>query len=143
MRLIIDSSGEEIVSRDLVGIAGRTVDAEPAMVAILDQIRAAEREQFASRGQSGSGGWAPLAGGGEATLRDTDALFEALTGETADSVAITSRTGADYGTTLPYAIRHQTGTSRMPQRRPVQLPDRVRRDIVRTLQNFVMTGAVR
>lgn len=147
MDLLIDTLGSErAVARTLFGISGRVVDVEPAMGDVLDLIRRATRAQFDSEGASGSGGWPRLAEstirrkGNARVLRDTDALYRALTGETGESVAITKADGLDFGTTLFYAHLHQTGTGRMPRRRPVQLPDRTRQEAARIVQRFVIEG---
>lgn len=146
MRLVIDSLGEELVARELIGIAGRASDITGAGPALVDELRAAERRQFESEGRAGSGGWAPLAEstiaakGHDRILRDTDALFEALTGDSGDSVVVTDADGVDFGATLDYAGLHQTGTTRMPRRRPAQLADRDRQNLVRILQRFVVEG---
>lgn len=145
MLLKIDSHGDELVARELLGMSGRVVDVEPVMPVLLGQVRAGSKRQFDTEGRSGSGGWAPLADstiarkGHDRILRDRDELYEALTGETGDSVAVTLPDGFDWGTTLVRGFLHQQGTDRMPAR-PQQLPDRTRRDMVRTLQRFVITG---
>lgn len=145
MRLVIDSLGQQAVARDLLGIGARAVDVEPAMRAILGQLRRAEVRQFDSQGAYGSGGWPELAPSTiarkqaagldsrilHATLRLRDSLTRAAD---TDELAIPRHDGLDFGTLVPYARYH------VKKRPPVQLPDGERREMVRTLQRFVITG---
>jgi len=143
MDLIIDSLGEELVARRLLGVAGRVVDMRAPMRELLDRLRQVERRQFDSQGAYGSGGWQALAPstvakkGNDRILVDSGALYAAMTGETGDSISVALPDGLDFGTTLPYAVYHQQGRG-VPQRRVAQLPDVVRRDMVRILQRSVM-----
>lgn len=148
MRLTIDSHGEQLVARELFGIAGRAVDLRPAMVEIRDRIWDDTKRQFDSEGAFGSGEWDPLApstvAGKAAAGLDPRILHakgdmeRALTGQSGASIGVASRDGLAIGSTLPYPALHQSGTSRMPQRRPMQLPDRTRRDIPKIVQRYVI-----
>lgn len=149
MRLTIDAVGEEIVSRDLLRFGERAVDVEPAMHEVADLLRRSMVRQFDSAGAYGSGGWAPLAASTVAAkqaqgldpriLRARGDLFDSLTEEGhPDHLSIVRHDGLDFGTTDPKARFHQTGTARMPQRRPVQLPEADRREAVRILQRHIV-----
>jgi hypothetical protein len=150
MRLTIDSQGEELISRDLFGMAGRAADVRPAMVEIRDLIWDATSRQFASEGAFGSGGWEPLAsstveakeraGLDRRILHATLRMERSVTGDSPESIAVASRDGLDMGSSVPYTIHHQTGTDRMPRRRPMQLPDRVRQDAPRIVVRHVRRG---
>lgn len=151
MRIVIDTLGEQAVVRELIGIGDRAVDLAPAMDPVMATMRRALTRQFDSQGVHGSGGWAPLApatvarkrarGLDPRILHATRRLRDSLTERGhRDEVAVARHDGADFGTTVPYARHHQFGTSRMPRRRPVQLPEVDRRQIVRIIQRFVVTG---
>jgi phage gpG-like protein len=48
-----------------------------------------------------------------------------------------------FGTRVPYAIFHQTGTSRgLPRRRPIELTEQTRRECVKILQRWLVEGAL-
>jgi phage gpG-like protein len=46
-----------------------------------------------------------------------------------------------FGTRVPYAAFHQTGTRRMPARKPVELSERNRRKVVKIIQAVIMDRA--
>ncbi len=46
----------------------------------------------------------------------------------------------DYGSKLPYAEFHQRGTRKMPQRRPVEFTESARRNTIKILQRYLITG---
>lgn len=149
MRIVIDSLGEQAVARELIGIDARGLDMRPAMDDVLDMLRTSERRQFDSQGVYGSGGWAPLAaatiarkqraGHDPRILHATHRLRDSLTERgNPEELALARRDGADFGSLVPYAGYHQTGTSHMPRRRPAQLPETDRRQVIRILQRYVI-----
>lgn len=150
MRIVIDTLGEEAVARTLTRLEGRLIDVAGAEPNLAAEMRSQTQAQFDSEGAAGSGGWAPLAESTIASKRSrgldmrilhaTGALRRSLTIMGArDSVTRTVGDVFEFGTTVPYAKWHQHGTSRMPRRRPVQLPERGRRQVVRILQQHVMS----
>lgn len=126
----------------------------PAFDQIHDIIVGAEEQQFATEGGAFSGKWAPLAPSTvrykaarsldprilHATLR----LRKSFTAKThADHVYRASADEMFVGSKVAYARYHQLGTSRMPRRRPFELNEKVRREIVKTLQShLVERGAI-
>jgi phage gpG-like protein len=143
--------GEEIVSRDLLRFASNIEDARPAFSRIARLFEEAAREQFATEGSAGGEPWAPLA---ESTLRSkppgkgilensgrllNSLVFGGVAGA-GDAVRFLGAQEMRWGTNVPYAAFHQHGTSRMPQRRVVKLPDLVKRQAVRELQRVAMQG---
>lgn len=151
MRIEFDVFGDRQVARDLLRIGDRAVDATPAFAQMLLDLVDLEREQFGSEGQRASGGWAPLAastlarkranGLDERILRATGALYESLeeTSSGGDAIRHADPTQMVFGTTVPYARYHQLGQG-VPRRRPVELAERDRQGLVKTLQRYVMTG---
>lgn len=148
MRLEIETLGEKAVARDLIGIGARAVDIEPAMGDVADELRRATVRQFDSQGAYGSGGWEPLAastveqkrqaGLDPRILHATRRLRDSLTESGhPDAVVVPSRDGLSFGTTVPYAGYHQHGRG-VPRRRPLQLPEAVRRAVVRIVQAHVI-----
>lgn len=153
MKLVIDSVGDEVVSRELLRLVGRVDNVEPAMDSILRQIRSGEQRQFNSQGGYGSGGWQPLA---PSTLDRksasgidprilhgaTGALERSLTGSGDGNIAVTRHDGLDFGTTVDYAKYHQQGRG-VPMRKVAQFPDSARRHWIKTIQDHVLgTGTL-
>lgn len=149
MRLELDVFGDTQLSRDLLRFGERAADASPAFRQIADDLRDIERRQFASEGGFASAGWDPLApstiarkallGLDPRILRATGALEASLTNRGDDAhVEMIGTQELIFGTDVDYAKFHQKGTSRMPRRRPIELRETDRRDIVRTLQRHLV-----
>lgn len=144
-------AGEDVVSRTLERFADRSDDASPAFRAIADAFAAFERRQFESEGVAGTGSpWAPLSPRyaawkarrypGQPILVATGALRRSLT----ERPLGVERIGSDYaelGSEVAYGRFHQQGDG-VPQRRPVDLPESERRDMVKVLQRWIVTGKV-
>lgn len=149
MRVEISLAGDKQVSRELLRFGERALMARPAFEAIGELLLTVEQHQFASEGRFASGGWAPLAEStlaqktGPSILDETGELRASLT-ERGDPHQIFD-VGDEYllfGTDLDYAGYHQTGTSRMPRRRPLELREEQRAEAVKILQRFITTGIV-
>lgn len=153
MRFELDIAGDRQIARELLRVGEHAEDAAPAFRNIADYFRDLEREQFRSEGGSGSGGWPPLAastllrkaklGQPQNILVASGDLRDSLT-DAGDEQHIedVSHDGLLFGTRDPKAKYHQHGTSRMPQRRPVELSETERRHTLRILQRWVMQGEV-
>lgn len=153
MRLQLELAGDKQLDRELLRFADRATDVRPAWAAIMLRLAEAEKRQFDSEGQRASGGWAPLAASTLARkqrlgldpriLHATGRLAASLTAPLPGGDAIREALPLEmrFGTDVPYAGFHQTGTSRMPQRRPLETTEQDRRDMfVRLLQRFLVTG---
>lgn len=151
MRLSLEVFGEDVINRDLLRFAERAVDARPVWRALATRFEEGEKRQFASEGRWGSGAkWAKLAdstvrqkiAGGFPLqiLRRTERLRDSLIGVTGDTVRVFHPDRMELGSRVEYGRYHTTGTKRMPRRRPVQLPEREKREWVKILQRFVVTG---
>lgn len=71
-------------------------------------------------------------------------MYESLrgvrTGFGPDTVRDIQAQRAEFGTTVPYAIFHQTGTRKMPRRKPVQLTDQDKRRWARVIHEWAVKG---
>jgi phage gpG-like protein len=143
--------GDRQVERELLRIAKA-----PDMRLIAPRIReyfvSVERSQFDSEGRTGSGGWAPLKprtvaskaarGLDPRILRATERLRKSLTNKTSsDQQFEYDSDSMSFGTRVPYARYHQTGTRRMPARKPVELSERNRRKVIKIVQAVIMDRA--
>ncbi len=144
--------GDEVLRRDLLRFEGRVVNAAPAFVAIVEDIKEALGQQFDSEGRHASGGWAPLAdetlarkaaeGLDQRILHATQDLMMSLTGETEDTMVKIGPELMEFGTDLDYAGFHQTGTVNMPQRRPIEFTEVDKVEFMRKLQRYMVEGDI-
>lgn len=150
LRFEFEAYGDRLVSREILDIGGRGVDARPAFSAIADDLLGSEKRRFNSRG---FGTWTPLApstleakarqGLDPRVLHATDALRDSLTIRGAEhQQLIIQPQFMVLGTTLDYAGYLQTGTRKMPARKPLGFPVGQRRKAVKRIQRFVVTGEV-
>jgi phage gpG-like protein len=154
MRIDIDLFGDVQVSRELLRFAGRIEDATPAFEQIANDLRELEAQQFDEQGKRASGGWQQLAdstidrklhssdprvrANANVILQATGRLKASLTGEwDPDHIEIVQPHQLVFGTTVPYAHYHQLGEG-VPRRRELELTETDRRQVVRTLQAYLV-----
>jgi hypothetical protein len=148
LRFEFEAYGDKLVSRELVDMGGRSIDARPAFTLIADDLMASEKRRFNSRGFST---WAPLAestiaskarrGLDPRVLHATTRLRDSLTRKhDPHQVLIIEPQFLVLGTNLDYAGYLQTGTRRMPARKPLGFPVGQRRKAIKRIQKFVVTG---
>lgn len=153
MRIELDVAGDKQLAREVLRLGDRAVDATPAFAKVVTDLAEHERRQFETEGGLASGGWTPLAASTIAAkraagldpriLRATGALYRSLTqplGGGSDAIREVRPDEMRFGTSLRYARFHQLGTDRMPQRREIELRERDRADVVKTLQRYILTG---
>jgi phage gpG-like protein len=104
-----------------------TDDISSAWPAVTQELRDIMAEQFTSQGALGqTGRWAPLEGRyaarkrrqypGRTILERTGALRASLQVSTGQSIVERSPRALFFGTSVPYAGYHQSGTEKMPRR---------------------------
>lgn len=107
-----------------------------------------ERKQFDTEGAASGRAWAPLSARyaawkakhypGNRILVRTGRLRMAATGSSNELEVRKSQREFLWRLLVPYARYHQGGTSRMPQRRPVDLSDARRRSWTKLLQRHLV-----
>jgi phage gpG-like protein len=148
MRLSVDVFGDVQLDRRLLRFEEHAGDLSPVFEALADDFLDLEGRQFASEGGFASGGWAPLA---PSTVRRRGTAHPILTDSGDLRASLTQRDGKGsvrrisddemfVGTDVDYAQYHQTGTRRMPRRRPVELRNADRQRWVKAMQRFLTTG---
>lgn len=147
MKLTIDVEGDVQIERQLIRFGKRAIDAKPAFAAIAEALLKIEERQFNSQGGTGSGGWAPLSIAtlkgkkDQRILHDTLDLRNSLTRRSDSNLKlIITDSFMVFGSKLEYAKYHQLGTSKMPQRRPVELTGTERTALTKILQRFIISG---
>lgn len=149
MQLTIETVGEAAVSRQLRGLGERLTNSTPVWGPVTAELRRLTARQFATEGQSGSAGWASLSpvtiarkqalGQPNRILEATGRLMRSVTtAQAQDGVDRRTNDTLQWGTTVPYAAFHQAGTSNMPRRPVVQLPESSRERIAREIANYFL-----
>lgn len=153
MRLRWSVYGEDIIDRELLRFSERAVsDMRPAYIAIIQDIMEATTEQFDSEGGRASGGWDDLSDDYAAwksaqdfspgtILRATNRLFESLTQEgDEDQILAIEGQALTFGSSVSYGGFHQTGTVKMPMRKPLEFTEIDKVGWMKQLQRYITTG---
>ena len=151
MRIAFEFYGEKQVDRTLSRIHDDINDFTPAWEAMAEDFLSAEKAQFASSGATGSGGWSPLSPRyaawkarrfpGQPILVRTGRLRDTLTKRPFGVERIDPKQMA-IGSDVSYGLFHQQGTDRMPRRRPVELAEAMRRQMIKRAQEHAF-GSLR
>lgn len=150
-RLEFEFFGEVQVNRTLERVALAAEDARPAWEAIANRFVAVERRHFRAEGgdKGSTGKWAPLSPRyaawkarhypGKPILERSGELLRSLTVRPLD-VEVILPDRMVIGSAVAHGRYHQAGGPNLPRRRPVDLPDAERREWVKVLQRFLITG---
>lgn len=148
VRLKLEFYGDVQLDRTLARFADNIGDARPAWDVLADRFGRLERRQFAGEGPF-SGGWQALSPDyaewkerhypGKPILERSGDLLRSLT-RRPFGVEVLEPGFMVVGSDVDYGQWHQQGTDRMPRRRPVEFPEHERREWVRILQRFIVTG---
>lgn len=149
MRIDIDVRGEKQASRKILRMGRRAGDTRPVLTAVAHKLAEIEEERFDHEGP----GWAPLAqstvaqkareGLNPGILDATGTLRQSLSSlGAADQLLIIHDGLLVFGTTVPYAGAHQRGTGHVPQRKVIDLQERDKRLVVKTIQRWLIEGIV-
>ena len=153
---VFEIEGERLMDRRLSRFGENITDLRPFWTVLIADLRKIEKEQFSSEG-SRSRAWLPLSYKyfkwkmrkfpGTKTLERTGRLRDSLIGKTADSIVEVAKLEMRFGTSVPYAGRHQTGSiasasrGRLPRRRPIDINEGDRRRWMKLLQRFAVAQA--
>jgi hypothetical protein len=140
--------GDKLIQRKILRVGERATDLSPAFEVTVRQMRAMEVRLFDSQGASAARRWpdvTPLTlqrklaqGLDRRTLHATLRLRRSLTqAGDSDQVVIITPSSMAFGTSVPYARRHQRGD---PRRRPLDFSERDKRQIIKGLQRYTLTG---
>ncbi len=140
--------GERQVSRMLSRTTDKIADLGPYWQMVTGLLQDSIKEQFNTEGGR-TGGWAPLSDryatdkarrfGSQPILVATGRLKDSLTGGSGFISRQEGNESLRFGTQLGYGTYHQTGTSKMPQRRILDLTDNDRRTMMKMLQRHLFT----
>lgn len=159
----LDASAEQV---RFALLAGRFDDFTPVLTgSVLTTLRSMAQEQFDSKGALGTPVWpltlSPrtirekhrLGFGHKPMMRRTDRLYFSLTKRHPDAVVEATEDTLTFGTRVPYAAPHQSGSSRyqgdtlvvLPQRQviPDPIPTRFVDQIRAHLTAWLLEGRIR
>ncbi len=148
LRFEFEAHGDKLVSREILDMGDRALDARPAFRLIADDFRQFERARFDSRGE---GTWRPLAPStiAEKARKGQDPRILHATGRLRAS--LTEREDPDayerifpnfmlFGSSVPYAHYLQTGTRKMPARKPLGFTEEQKVTTLKHLQRYIVHG---
>ncbi|WP_053207944.1 phage virion morphogenesis protein [Jiangella muralis] len=149
MRISFAFYGDVQLDRTLARVGDNVDDLTPVWYWLAESFQRAETRQFNSEGAFASGGWSPLSPRyarwkarhypGTRVLERTGALRKSLTTRPFGVEVIENKSMA-IGSDVDYGRHHQRGGAGLPQRRPVELTENMRREWMRRIQRFVITG---
>lgn len=141
--------GDVQLERALTRIVSASKNFTEPFELVGEDVRKFTNERFDNEGY---GDWPPLApstiarkirlyGNPKTILKASESLVDSLTIKgAAGNVTRIFPTLAEFGTSIFYAIFHQTGTSRMPAREIFLLREEEKRQVVRTIQRYLIAS---
>ena len=139
--------GEVQLDRALSRFGEHIPNMQPFFEMAADMISGFVRAQFESEGGR-TGGWAPLSPkyaayklskvGSQPILVYTGRMRQSLIEKTGDNIREIGTDRMRWGTSTPYAIWHQRGTSKMSQRKIIDLTEDDRMALMKALQRFLV-----
>lgn len=150
----VEIYGDKILEEELTGAGLRAEDPLPVWGFIQEKLELIEREQFDTEGGRGGsfGRWAQLDHTYQAwkfthglsieTMKATEALYESLTGVTADSVRFATASSFEFGSTLKQFGIHQDppDDANFRIRYPVDLNQKDLIEMSNLIMNYVVSG---
>jgi len=148
-------AGTVEMDRGLARFTDGISDWRPIWPVFADTFYAYIRSQFSSEGEEGLGAkWAKLSDSyaawkakhfpGKPILQRTGALIASLTGASAPGAVYQPQPHSlTIGSTIPYALYHQTGTGRMPQRKEIVFSEPAKRELMKLAQMYLVEIATK
>lgn len=141
----VEVAGQVQLHRAIKRFSDGVSDLRPVWPEMISTFHAIEKEQFHTEGGAGeSGQWAALSpayakwkGGGKGILERSGRLMASLTGGSGSEVEETKES-LRIGSGVKYGIFHQLGTSRLPQRKVIDLSERNKRRLMKVLQGYLV-----
>jgi len=148
-RFRLEIAGEVAMDRGIARFADGIADYRPIWPVIEDDFYAQEKDQFRSEGEEGGDKWSELSPDyaawkeghypGKPILQRTGDLYDSLTNpNSTNAVRREERKSLTLGSTLPYALYHQTGTENMPARPELQFPEVFKRSVMHHVQVYLV-----
>lgn len=137
----ISAPGAETLAARLERFAMSVEDARPAFEEMHTYLERGEAQTFDSQGGALGAHWPPAADPQSKTdprlLVATGALRASLASQTGESERVATSTEMRFGTRVPYGRFHEYGTSRMPARPFLGVPDAMTRELVAIMERTI------
>jgi phage gpG-like protein len=141
----IEAPDAEALAQRLQRFAASVSDARPAFEAMLPYLNRGEEQAWSTSGAALGTHWPPAADPERKVdprmLVATGALRASLAGQTGESERVATSTELRFGTRVPYARFHEDGTSRMPARPFLGVPDSMSRELVAIMDRYTVGQA--
>lgn len=147
IRITFDVVGEKQVDRAIERFSKGVQDYRPAWESIRGIFWNAEKKKFEAAD------WEPLSPiyaawkeehyPGKPILQRTGALMASLTGHNEGAIIEIHPLWMQVGSALGYGRYHQKGTSRMPQRKVIDLVEENKRSIMKAIQRHLLNVSER
>jgi phage gpG-like protein len=145
----LEISGEVQFSRSFTRFAEQLTDLRDLWPGVVTDLRESIEEQFDSEGGAGkSGAWPSLSKSyaawksrkfpGKPILQRTGRLVKSLTGNSPDTIVDPKPDSLEFGTRVPYAKYHQRGAGKLPRRRLIDLNERQKARLMKTIQRRLL-----
>jgi phage gpG-like protein len=150
----MEIAGRVEMDRGIARFADGVADYRPIWPVIEDDFYAQVKDQFRTEGAEGGERWKPLSEDyarakelrfpGKPILERTGDLRKSLTlPNDPNAVRVEERKTLTLGSRIPYAIFHQTGTTKMPARPEIQLTEAFKRTAMHHVQVYLVQIASR
>jgi phage gpG-like protein len=148
----LEIAGQVAMDRGIARFADGIADYRPIWPVIEDDYYAQVKDQFKTEGEEGGQAWVPLSEKygawkeahfpGMPILQRTGNLIDSLTNpNSANGVRREERKTLTFGSTLPYALYHQTGSKdgeHPPARPEIQFPEAFKRTVMHHVQTYLV-----
>ena len=147
-RFSISIDGKAEFDRTFIRVKEEFNDLTPEWEAAFDAFQTIEAQQFDSEGGAGASGkwkelspdyksWKELYYPGAPILERTGRLVESLTATTADTIKEIRPKSAEFGTKVPYAIKHQRGIG-VPKREIISFSEKQKTFMTKEIQKVLI-----
>ncbi len=146
VNLELSVDGDVQLDRSLQRFGDNLSDLSPFFEVAADMVSGFVKQQFDSQGGRTQGwralspdyaAWKLAQVGSQPILVFTGRMRRSLITRTGESIRHISPLSMKWGTSVDYAIYHQRGTGKMPQRRIIDLTEDDRRSLMKLLQEFL------
>jgi len=141
------------VRKRFAAMTRRSQDFRPVFRWVMQELQKAHRQNFRSQGASSGFPWSPLDpqyaswklenyGAKGILVREGDLENSLTMNSGRGAVRDVGLRTAEFGTRIPYAKFHQTGTTNMAQRKPVFVPRLMALNTATTVGEYIVHGSV-
>lgn len=150
LRITVEIQGEKVLDRALSRFGEQLRDLRQLWPAVVTELRAITREQFAGQGIGATGQWAKLSPAykrwkeknypGRPILVRTEALKDSLLKNNKNTVYRPLPQSLEFGTKIKYAAYHQRGSGKLKRRPIFDLNEQQKTRIIKAIQKRLVSA---